>query len=193
MILTKNDLKYYLNEDKKALKKHRKFPLLLGDEIWKFEIILRKHEYYSNAVRKSPITILLKYYYAYRHYQKGIKLGFSIPINTFKEGLRINHYGLIVVNPHARIGRNCDIHQGVNIGQGLSENDVPIIGDNVWIAPGVKIFNNIKIGHNIAIGANSVVNKSFEENNITIAGMPAKKIKNIGNIYVESKNVISLN
>ena len=57
----------------------------------------------------------------------------------------------------------------------------PIIGDNVTIDPGCKIFNEITIADDIRIGANSVVNKSFDEKGITIAGSPAKKI---GEAYV---------
>ena len=38
-------------------------------------------------------------------------------------GLRINHFGNIVVNPEAKIGDWCDIHQGTNIGTGY--DDVP--------------------------------------------------------------------
>lgn len=38
------------------------------------------------------------------------------------------------------------------------------------------MFGKIKIGDNTTIGANSVVNKSFEEGNCIIAGVPAKKI-----------------
>ena len=48
------------------------------------------------------------------------------------------------------------------------------------IASGAKIFGNITIADGIVIGANSVVNKSFLEPNITIAGVPAKKISNKG-------------
>ena len=33
-------------------------------------------------------------------------------------GLRINHFGNIVVNPEAKIGDWCDIHQGTNRGTG---------------------------------------------------------------------------
>ena len=40
-----------------------------------------------------------------------------------------------------------------------------------------KITAKIKIADGIKIGANSVVTKSFLEPNITIAGVPAKKIK----------------
>ncbi len=117
----------------------------------------------------------------YNHYS--IKLGFSIPPNVFGPGLRINHYGLIVVNPEARIGAFCDIHQGVNIGQNIEPGSVPEIGSNVWIGPGAKLFGKIKIADGIVIGANSVVNRSFLEPNITIAGIPAKKVKNTGDPY----------
>lgn len=97
--------------------------------------------------------------------------------------MRINHFGLIVVNPKARIGEWCDIHQGVNIGQNIEADSVPTIGNNVWIGPGVKIFGKIMIGDNVMIGANSVVNSSFPSN-IRIAGIPAKKISEKPNIYV---------
>lgn len=54
------------------------------------------------------------------------------------------------------------------------------MGNNVYIGPGAKLFGRIEIADGIAIGANAVVNKSFLENNISIAGIPAKKIGNMG-------------
>ncbi|MCM3118458.1 serine acetyltransferase [Neobacillus sp. MER 74] len=180
MIRNKEDLLNFLNEDKRALGKScKKMPRLFGDDVWKFEIVLRKHEYYSN-ITPTIRTKIMKKIYGYLHRKLGIKLGFSIPINVFGPGLRINHYGLIVVNDDARIGANCDIHQGVNIGQNRYKGDVPTIGDNVWIGPGAKIFGKITIANSIAIGANSVVNKSFFEENITIVGNPIRKVKNTG-------------
>jgi len=50
------------------------------------------------------------------------------------------------------------------------------MGDNIFIGPCSSIIGDITIGSDIAIGANTVVTKSFEENGITIAGTPAKKI-----------------
>lgn len=116
MIKTKNDLRRCLAMDKYALGINRKNPKLLGDEIWKFQIALRKHEYYHNCKHLSLINKFMLCYYKFRHHILGIKLGFSIPINVFDGGLKINHYGYIVVNPNAKIGCYCDIHQGVNIG-----------------------------------------------------------------------------
>lgn len=56
-------------------------------------------------------------------------------------------------------------------------DDAPIIGNNVDIGFGAILIGKIKIADGIKIGANSVVTKSFLEPNITIAGVPAKKIK----------------
>ena len=53
------------------------------------------------------------------------------------------------------------------------------IGDNVYIGPD-KTFGSITIADDIAIGANSVVNSSFTQPGITIAGIPAKKVSNKG-------------
>lgn len=113
----------------------------------------------------------------------GVKLGFDIPPNTCGPGLRINHYGNIIINPGVRIGEWCDIHQGVNIGTDFS-GGVPELGDNVWIGPGAKLYGDIVIGNKCAIGANAVVNKSFPEEGITIAGVPARKVSSKGNAYL---------
>lgn len=99
-------------------------------------------------------------------------------------GLRINHFGNIVVNPEAKIGDWCDIHQGTNIGTGY--DGVPQIGNNVWIGPGAKLYGKIFIADNCAIGTNAVVNKSFYEKGKTIADVPAKIISNTGNHYIRS-------
>jgi len=180
MIKTKKDLEFYLAADKFALGKTRKFPVI-GDEIWKYQILLRKTEYYKNKNSSFLHKVLLQFYQV-RKYRLGMKLGFDIGDNVFGAGLRINHFGNLVVNSGAKVGMWCDIHQGVNIGSNNSPDGrllVPDIGANAWIGPGAKIFGNIKIDSGVVIGANSVVNKDFPKNT-TIVGMPAKVIKNTG-------------
>ncbi|HWR26685.1 MAG TPA: serine acetyltransferase, partial [candidate division Zixibacteria bacterium] len=100
---------------------------------------------------------------------------------TVGPGLAIPHYGPIIINGKAKIGANCRIHVGVHIGTKAGYNFLaPRIGNNVYIGPGAKIFGDIEIADDIAIGANSVVNHSFTENGIGIAGIPAKKINDKG-------------
>lgn len=187
MITCISDLKRYLELDKAVLgiRKEQKHPHFYGNELWKYLIVLRHYEYYANCHKSFTDRVKLLFFSHLHHYWS-IWLGFSIPPNTFDAGLKLNHYGSIVVNPNARIGKFCDIHVDVNIGQNYSSDEVPTIGDNVWIGPGVKIFGKIHIADGIMIGANSVVNKSFDEPNITIAGNPAKKIKDTGNPFKRS-------
>ena len=177
MIKSKEDYKYYIEQDKLALGKKYKRPKMFGDEIWKFELIMRKTEYYKNC--KTNIVGKLIYYLCYfKYHQNRIKLGFSIPLNVFGPGLSIAHRGTIVVNGNSRIGKNCRIQECTTIGATNGNETAPILGDNIFIGSGARIIGDIIIANDIAIGANAVVNKSFKEDGITIAGVPAKKISN---------------
>lgn len=53
------------------------------------------------------------------------------------------------------------------------------IGNNVWLGSNVTILPGVQIPNNAVIGAGSVVTKSFEEDNIVIAGNPAKFIRKL--------------
>lgn len=185
MIKTKQDLKFYLDADKFALEKKNAKPGI-NDEIWKFQRLLRHVEYYKNKKTTVLSKILLPIYQLRKH-RLGILLGFDIPPNVFGPGLRINHFGNIIVNSASTIGMWCDIHQGVNIGSNNSKTGeplVPIIGSNVWIGPGAKIFGNIEIGNEVQIAANAVVNKNVK-NNTTAGGIPAKIINEMGTESVD--------
>ncbi|MEL4305933.1 serine acetyltransferase [Methanococcoides sp. LMO-2] len=189
MIKTKQDYHSYLEADKVALGRTGKRPFF-ADDIWKFERLLRKVEYYHNCKKFifwKPYVLFLKW----RYYAMSVKLGFTIPKNVFGPGLSIAHVGTIVVNTNARVGSNCRIHTCVNIGTKAGySNLAPRIGNNVYIGPGAKLFGDIEIADGIAIGANSVVNKSFLGTNISIAGVPARKISDKGSedLLVKEEN-----
>ena len=81
----------------------------------------------------------------------------------------------IAIHPNTRIGDNVTITHHVTIG-GSKGPGVPIIGDNVFIGAGARLFGDIKIGNNAKIGANAVVLIDVPEN-ATAVGVPAKIIK----------------
>lgn len=178
MIQSKDDYFYYLEADRIALSRKKwNWMSALFDEIWSFERILRRYEYYLNCRSSSPNI----YIAALQHHRAKRQLGFTIPPNVFGPGLSIAHVGTIVISAAARIGSNCRIHVCTNIGTAAGFTDkAPHIGNNVYIGPGAKLFGDITIADGIAIGANSVVNKSFLEPDITIAGVPAKKVSDRG-------------
>jgi serine O-acetyltransferase len=117
-----------------------------------------------------PARIILKHY--------SFKFGFDIPdFVQIGSGFTIAHFGSIIINGAAKIGKNCKIFPGVLIGETSRGKHIgaPVIGDNVHIAAGVKIIGGIKIGNNVAIGFNSVVTNDIP-NNAVVVGMPAKII-----------------
>lgn len=173
-ILTRNALEYFLETDRIALRKEILKPRLFGDDVWKFQRLLRTAEYLSTCL--DPWSRMRLYLVRWALKQAGFKLGFSIPLHVFGAGLSIAHPGTIVVNTLTKVGENCRIHACVNIGTTGGSLKAPQIGHNVYIGPGAKIIGDIVLGDNLVIGANAVVVHSFPEGNCTIGGIPAKVI-----------------
>lgn len=105
-----------------------------------------------------------------------------IPPNSFGCGLKIMHLGPILVNGKVKAGKNISIHINTSIVAGGPGNGVPVLEDGIVIGVGAVILGQVRIAKNIAIGANAVVNKTFLEENIAIAGVPAKKISDHGRV-----------
>jgi serine O-acetyltransferase len=72
-------------------------------------------------------------------------------------GVCIGHFGGIFIASGVVIGEGCVIMQGVTIGYGRVKRGMPILGRNVYVGPGAKIFGPVTIGDDAFIGANSVV------------------------------------
>ena len=90
-----------------------------------------------------------------------------------KPGLRIWHFGCIVVNPDTVIGYNCTLRHGVTIGTRRADHDVPVLGDDVDVGAGAKILGAITVGNGVAVGANAVVLDDVPDNCIAV-GNPAR-------------------
>jgi serine O-acetyltransferase len=194
MISSKADYKFYLEADKIALSNIENisyrdkyfYPNKVYYDVWKFQRLLRKLEYYTNckAVEpkyKSIFSAPILNYLRWSFTRLSQRLGFIIPLNVFGPGLSIAYPGPIIVNGRAHVGENCRIHNNVHIASNAgAEPLVPRLGNNVFIGPGAVIVGDIEIADNVAIGANSFVNKSFLEEGVTIAGIPAKKVSNKG-------------
>ncbi len=97
------------------------------------------------------------------------------------------------------IVRNNDGHTITDTltGEVLNIPEDIIIRDKVWIATRAMILKGSEIKEGSVVGAMSLVNKKFDEPNIMIAGVPARKIR--GNIswdradfdsYVAKNNII---
>ena len=176
MIRSKSEYKYYLQQDAIALRcSNKKSPSFIGDDIWKFERLMRKCEYslYWKGLGKI-YSLLLRY----RYYRLSIKLNYSIPLNTFGPGLALVHRGPVVVSKFSKIGSNCRIQTMTVIGATNGQKKAAVLGDNVYIGVGAKIIGDITIANGVVIGAGAVVVKSVLTENVTMGGVPARIISN---------------
>ena len=141
--------------------------------IRKYLRFLRQEEKYSFA---KPCK-LFAFWYKARKNRLGAKLGFIISAGCFDEGLKLEHYGSVIVNPKSRIGKGCIIHGNCCIGStGGYPDDSPVIGDNVDIGQNAQILGGIRIADNVRIGAGAVVVKDVLTSGATVAGVPAQEI-----------------
>ena len=135
---------------------------------------LRKEERYTFS---RPCK-LLAFWYKGRKNRLGARLGFIISAGCFDEGLTIWHYGSIIVNPNARIGKNCNIHGNCCIGNLRPDSqDSPVIGDNVDIGQGAQILGGIHIADGVRIGAGAVVIKDVLTPGVTVVGVPGRVVE----------------
>lgn len=140
-------------------------------EIYKFICALRMAEYYKE---KSKVKYVL---YLRKANIRGERLGYFIAPGVLGEGVRIFHRGTIIINTNSIIGDGCLFHGNNCIGNNGSDNRCPRIGRKVELGIGAKVIGDVELADSIIVGANAVVTKSFLEPGITIAGIPAKRIK----------------
>lgn len=79
------------------------------------------------------------------------------------------------------IGQNCRMGMNIMITGRSPYKEVPRIGNNVWISPGVIISGPVIIGDNVIIAPNSYVNKSIRSGYV-VGGNPAKIIGKVNNL-----------
>ena len=180
MIKSKKELSFYIMADTMMNKgyfrpslKERIKRFFVEDDILTFLRLMRKCQYYSQLGGVKYIFYRIKYS------KLSKKLGFSIGYDTFGYGLVIPHYGTIVVGSSNKCGNYCVLHTSTCI-----TDNGKTIGNAFYLSTGAKVTSKIEIGDNVSVGANSVVNKSFKEGNIMIAGAPARQIKPMDAWYI---------
>lgn len=165
--------------------------------------ILRRDLYRYEGERARLLSTRLRYFffvpgYTYIHFMRKCRYGnkllfplrfcllkitqyithIQIPYSTsIGSGFRIVHFGAIVVNPNAQIGKNFNISHGCLIGNAQGKRaGTPVIGDNVCMNANSVIIGNCKIGNNVLIAPGAFINFDVPDNSIVI-GNPGKIIQ----------------
>jgi len=117
-----------------------------------------------------------------------ITTGISIPVQAhIGKGLRIHHFGGIIVHPETIMGEGCTIYHGVTLGDRGGWGGAPRIGCHVMIGAGAKLLGQIEVGDHSHIGANAVVLTSVPAKCLAV-GVPAtiKEKVNKGSLLADA-------
>jgi serine O-acetyltransferase len=145
---------------------------------------------YGQWARSQPklLRILLDPIYFVLNELVKLAWGIELPRATkIGPGFYIGHFGGITVSPEAIIGKNFTLSQSVTIGiiGAGDKGGSPVIGNDVFLAPGARIFGKITIGNNVKIGPNAVVFKDIPDNAIAALAPGFKIVSFDGNPSVD--------
>ena len=140
MITSREDYEFYLEADKIALNNIQNIPFLEKDlyplkyfqDVYKFQRLLRKLEYYLNCKKSifyKPLRVYLRWSFA----RLSQRLGFVIHPNVFGPGLSIAYPGAVIVGD-IRIADNIRIGANSFVNKSFLEEGITIAG-----APARKI------------------------------------------------------
>lgn len=138
------------------------------------------------------IKLFLTPVYVFLYHRIRTKWGIEIPRKTqIGEGFYIGHFGGIIISENVIIGKNVNISQNTTIGVAGrgDKRGWPVIGDNVYIAPGAKVFGKITIGNNVKIGANAVISKDIPDNAVVALSPGYKILSFAGNLEHKAHGV----
>ncbi|MCL2790719.1 MAG: glycosyltransferase [Desulfobulbus sp.] len=138
------------------------------------------HWLYRKGIPGQPLRFLAERFIE-------ITCGISIPARCrIGKGLRIHHFGGIILHSSAELGDNCTLYHDVTIGDRGGSGGAAKIGNNVLIGAGAKIIGEITIGDNCVIGANTVVTKDMEPAMVAVGSpchfIPRKDEVVVGNV-----------
>ncbi len=152
----------------------------LHDPGFRFTYYLRKVSFYSKKKKSLAIFNYIYNRILLHHYR--FKYGFDIsPATSIGPGLYIGHFGGVVISPHAVLGSNINIAQGVTIGAASRgpRTGAPTLEDRVWVGANAIIVGKVTIGREALIAPGAYVNFDVPPESVVL-GNPGKVVSNSG-------------
>lgn len=147
---------------------------------WKYLKWLRITGYYYSNRKKNPFFAVMYFLTCRRKNRLGRKLGIEMNEKNIGFGVELYHTFGTVINGDAEIGENCKFHGNNCVGNSGKSLDCPKLGKNVRMGNGSKVLGGVEIADDVVIAAGAVVVKSFTTPGVTLAGIPAKVVKEKG-------------
>ena len=95
--------------------------------------------------------------------------------SSFAVGMLNAFYALKGKYGTSSVGEYCNIIGSTCLGSKNGGNG-PTLGDHCELGMNSVVIGNVQIGNNVYIGAGAVVTKSFKQDGVSLAGVPAKVV-----------------
>ncbi len=139
-------------------------------------IVLYRLSHAARCLRFAPLRGVLLFcitpFYMFFSLISGIHIARQAVIGP---GLRIFHFGCIVIHSGTRMGENCTLRHGVTLGNRHTDSDAPTLGNHVDVGAGAKVLGCISVGNHVSVGANAVVLTDVPDYAVAV-GVPARVI-----------------
>ena len=166
---------------------------ILSQGLWASSVY-RVTRWVHHAVPFRPVRLLFTVPLTLLNKLVEVATGIYLPAGCeVGEGLYIGHFGTIILPLYGRIGKNCNVSQGVTIGlagQG-GRPSAPTIGDRVYVGPHAVVVGPITVGDDVVICAGAVVVRSVPPRAVVL-GNPARVVSYDGSFeYVQYDGMAS--
>ena len=123
---------------------------------------------YINKVKIGGMVRILQMLYNLKCAKYGCCLDYKTDIGF---GVRFPHNFPLVIHYGAKIGRNCIIHPGTQIGSSRTKDGVPTIGNDCFLGNGCHIIGNCRVGDNCFIAPGAFVCKDIPDGSVVGFGV----------------------
>jgi serine O-acetyltransferase len=138
------------------LARYPRRPWLKEQSIW--AIAVYRFGRRNDRRRPGPVKRLFDRFYWLAFRVTETLTGISIPKSVrVGPGLRIYHFGNIIVHADAEIGAGCVLRHGVTIGNRHEGGPVPVLEDGVELGAYAQVLGGVRLGRGAKVGAMSVV------------------------------------
>ena len=160
------------------LARYPKRPWLREQSVW--AVALYRWGRRADRRRAGPLKWLFNRVYWLAHFVVETLTGVTLPKTvSVGPGLRIWHFGNVIIHSDSVIGARCDLRHGVTLGSRHDDGPAPTLGDDVSVGAYAQILGGVRVGDGAKIGAMSVVLRDVPAG-ATAVGNPARIIDPAG-------------
>jgi serine O-acetyltransferase len=156
-----------------------KAKILANNHALKGVLVYRLGSWLQRTQPPAPVRLPLRV--VYRGLDEVVTALWGMHIHSTADidgGLYVPH-PLGVLIGRVRVGKDCNVSQGVTIGirPGASEDEgLPTLGDRVWIGPGSVLYGHIKVPTGTTIGPLTVVGRNVPPKSLVV-GNPMQIVR----------------